>query len=217
VSDVLRKSGLRPHLMRTYKVSRDPQFVEKVKDVVGLYLNPPEHAIVLSLDERTSIPAPERTPRPRQPDRAARHTHDHERLGVLELYAALEAAAGKVRHVLEKSRSRTGLLSFLKKVERARSGEELHVVLDNSSSHGMPEFREWLAAYPGVRFHYTPTSASWLNQVEGFFAFLGPQSLSGTDFKSKKALRERLRACLRAWQQNPTPFEWTKPARAFSK
>jgi transposase len=105
----------------------------------------------------------------------------------------------------------------LKKVERAYSGEELHVILDNSSSHGTPEVKGWLAAHPSVHFHYTPTSASWLNQVEGFFGILSKQSLSSTDFKSKKALREHLRTYLRAWNQNPTPFEWTKPARAIIK
>lgn len=219
VSDVLRKNGLKPHLIRTYRVSRDPQFAERVKDVVGLYLNPPEHAIVLSLDEKTSIQALERTqlPLPRRTGSAAHHTHDDKWHGVLDLDAALEVATGKVTHALKKSRTRADVLSFLKKVERAYSGEELHVSLDNSSSHGTPEFREWLAACPSVHSHYAPTSASWLNQVEGFFDILGRQSLSGTDLKSKKALRDHLRAYLRACSQNPTPFEWIKPARAISK
>ena len=219
VSDVLRKHGLKPHLVRTYKVSRDPQFAAKVKDVVGLYLNPPEHAIVLSLDEKTSIQALERTqlPLPLRTGRAARHTHDYKRHGVLDLYAALELATGKVTHALKESHTGADFLSFLKKVERAYSGEELHVILDNSSSHGTPDVKDWLAANPQVHFHYTPTSASWLNQVEGFFGILGKQSLSSTDFKSKKELRDHLRAYLRAWNQNPTPFEWTKPARAIIK
>jgi transposase len=154
-----------------------------------LYLSPPEHAVVLSLAARP---------------------------GVLDLYAALEVATGKLTHALKKSRTRADLLSFLKKVERAYSGEELHVILDNSSSHGTPELREWQAEYPSVCFHYTPTRASWLNQVEGFIDVLGKQSLPGTD-RSKKALREHLRAYLRAWNQSSTPFEWTKPTRPVIK
>ncbi|MEY4548338.1 MAG: hypothetical protein RL685_4533 [Pseudomonadota bacterium] len=216
VSDVLRRNALKPHLVRTYKVSRDPQFAERVKDVVGLYLSPPEHAIVLSLDEKTSLQALERTQLPLRAGRAARPTRDDKRHGVLALHAALEVATGRVTQALKKSRARADSLSFLKKVERACSGEELHVILDNSSSHGTPGLREWQAAYPSVHFHYTPTSASWLNQVEGFFDVLGKPSPSGTD-KSKKALRDHLRAYLRAWNQNSTPFEWTKPAGGISK
>ena len=216
VSDVLRRNGLKPHLMKTYKVSRDPQFAARVKDVVGLHLNPPEHAGVFSLDEKTSIQTLERAQLSLRAGRVARPTHDDKRQGGLDLYAALGVATGNVRRAPDKSRTRADLLSFLKKVERACSGEELHVILDNSSPHGTPEFRQWQAAYPGVHLHYTPTTASWLKQVEGFFDVLGKQSLSGTD-KSKKALRAHLRAYLRAWNQNSTPFEWTKPARAISK
>ena len=164
VSDVLRRNGLKPHRVRTYKVSRDPAFVAKVRDVVGLYLNPPEHAVVLSVDEKTSIQALERTqrPLPLRSGRAARHTHDYKRHGVVDLYAALEVATGQVTHRL-----------------------------------------------------YTPTSASWLNQVEGFFGILGKQSLSVTDFYSTGALRDHLGAYMRAWNRNPTPFAWTKPANAI--
>lgn len=217
VSDVLRKNGLKPHLVRTYKVSRDPQFASKVKDVVGLYLNPPEHAIVLSVDEKTSIQALERTqlPLPLRTGRATRHTHDYKRHGVMDLYAALEVATGKVTHALTARHTGADFLSFMKKVERAYPDDKLHVILDNSSSHGTPEVKDWLASHPRVQFHYTPTSASWLNQVEGFFGILGKQSLSTTNFKSKNALRDHLRSYLRSWNQNPTPFEWTKPARAI--
>jgi transposase len=200
VSDVLRKNGLKPHLVRTYKVSRDPQLAAKVKDVVGLYLNPPEHAIVLSVDEKASIQALERTqlPLPLRTGRASRHTHDYERHGVVDLYAALEVATGKVTHALTDSHTGADFLSFMNKVARAYPDEELHVILDNSSSHGTPDVKQWLSSNPNVHFHYTPASASWLNQVEGFFGILGKQSLSTTDFKSKKALRDRLRAYLRS-------------------
>lgn len=219
MSDVLRRAGLKPHRVRTYKVSRDPNFAAKVKDVVGLYLNPPQNAIVLSIDEKTSIQALQRTqlPLPMRAGRAARHTHDYKRHGVIDLYAALEVATGKVTHRLSESHTATDFISFMTKVVRTYPKQELHVVLDNSSSHGTAQVRTWLADHPQVHFHYTPTSASWLNQVEGFFGILGKQSLSTTDFPSKRALREHLRAYLRSWNQHPTPFAWTKPAEAIIK
>jgi transposase len=219
VSDILRAHGLKPHLVRTYKVSRDPAFATKVTDVVGLYLQPPEHAIVLSVDEKTSIQALERTqpPLPLRSGRAVRHTHDYRRHGVLDLYAALEVATGRVTHQLSPTHTAADFLRFMKKVVRAYPDRDLHVVLDNSSTHNTEEVRAWLAAHPRVQFHYTPTSASWLNQIEGFFGILTKQSLSVTDFPSKRALMDHLRAYLRAWNKHPTPFAWTKPARAIIK
>ena len=219
VSDVLRAQGLKPHLVRTYKVSRDPAFAAKVTDVVGLYLHPPEHAIVLSVDEKTSIQALERTqpPLPMRTGRAVRHTHDYRRHGILDLYAALEVATGKVTHAFSTRHTAADFLRFMKKVARTYPDQELHVVLDNSSTHNTEEIRAWLQTQPRIHFHYTPTSASWLNQIEGFFGILAKQSLSITDFASKRALQEHLVAYLRAWNKNPTPFEWTKPARAIIK
>jgi transposase len=219
VSDILRAHGLKPHLVRTYKVSRDPAFAAKVTDVVGLYLKPPEHAIVLSVDEKTSIQALERTqpPLPLRTGRAVRHTHDYRRHGVLDLYAALEIATGQVTHRFSPTHTAADFLQFMKKVVRAYPERDLHVVLDNSSTHNTEEVRAWRAAHPRVQFHYTPTSASWLNQIEGFFGILTKQSLSVTDFPSTRALQDHLRAYLRAWNKNPTPFEWTKPARAIIK
>jgi transposase len=219
VSDILRAQGLKPHLVRTYKVSRDPAFAAKVTDVVGLYLHPPEHAIVLSGDEKTSIQALERTqpPLPLRAGRAVRHTHDYRRHGILDLFAALEVATGKVTHTFSASHTAADFLRFMKKVARTYPGRDLHVVLDNSSTHNTEEIRRWLLANPRVQFHYTPTSASWLNQIEGFFGILAKQSLSVTDFPSQRALHDHLVAYLRAWNKNPTPFEWTKPARALIK
>ena len=219
VSDVLRRCELKPHLSRTYKVSRDPEFVAKVRDVVGLYLAPPDHAIVLSVDEKTSIQALERTqlPLPLRSGRARRHTHDYTRHGIVDLYAALEVATGKVTHQVSDSHTAVDFIAFMSKVVRAYPSQDLHVILDNSSSHATPEVRAWLHAHPRVQFHFTPTSASWLNQVEGFFGVLGKQSLSETDFLSKKALREHLAAYMRSWNNNPTPFAWTKPANAIIK
>ena len=219
ISDLLRKHGLKPHLARTYKVSRDPQFASKVRDVVGLYLNPPSHAVVLSMDEKTSIQALERTqlPLPLRSGRATRHTHDYKRHGVIDLYAALEIATGRVTHKLTDAHTATDFIGFMNKVDRAYPKQELHVILDNSATHGTAEVRRWLAEHPNVHFHYTPTSASWLNQVEGFFGILGKQSLSLTGFKSKKELKEHLVAFLRDWNKHPTPFAWTKPAAAIIK
>ncbi len=217
VSDVLRRNGLKPHLSRTYKVSRDPEFAAKVKDVVGLYLNPPEHAVVLSVDEKTSIQALERTqlPLPLRSGRASSHTQDYKRHGVVDLFAALEVATGKVTHRLSDTHTAVDFIAFMNRVVREFPTQELHVILDNSSTHGTPEVKAWLDEHPRVQFHYTPTSASWLNQVEGFFGIFGKQSLSETDFPTKKALREHVIAYMRSWNKNPTPFAWTKPARAI--
>lgn len=216
-SDILRARGMKPHLTRTYKVSRDPKFAEKVEDVVGLYLKPPEHAIVLSVDEKTSIQALERTqlPLPLRSGRAVRHTHDYKRHGVLDLFAALEVGTGKVTHKLSEKHTAADFIGFMKKVVRRYEGRELHVILDNSSTHRTPAVTQWLANNPQVRFHYTPTSASWLNQVEGFFGILAKQALSLSDFRSKRALRDHLVAYFRQWNRSPTPFEWTKPAKAI--
>ena len=217
VSKILRAHGLKPHLTRTYKVSRDPAFATKVKDVVGLYLNPPEGAIVLSIDEKTSIQALERSqlPLPLRQGRAARHTHDYKRHGVLDLYAALNVATGEVAHACTESHTAADFLSFLKLVAGQHPRRELHVVLDNSSTHSTPVIMTWLKKNPRIHFHYTPTSGSWLNQVEGFFGILAKQSLRATDFLSKKQLRDHIAAYIKHWNNEPTPFIWTKPAAAI--
>jgi len=217
IAKVLRANDLQPHRVRTYKVSRDPQFAAKVRDVVGLYLHPPEHAIVLSVDEKTQIQALERTqlPLPLRQGRAVRHTHDYKRHGVIDLYAALNTATGEVIHACAPRHTAKDFLAFMTKVVRAHPDQALHVVLDNSSTHGTPAVRAWLARHPRVTFHYTPTSASWLNQVEGFFGILTKQSLTLTNFPSQQALREHLHAFVAGWNQRPTPFFWTKPAAAI--
>ena len=204
VSDILRAHGVKPHLTRTYKVSRDPAFAAKVTDVVGLYLRPPEHAIVLSVDEKTSIQALERPSRHSRCARAARAAHPRlstpRRRG---LFAALEIATGKVTHAFSASHTAADFLRFMKKVARTYPNQELHVVLDNSSTHNTEESAPGLRDHPRIHFHYTPTSASWLNQIEGFFGILAKQSLSVTDFASKPA-PDHLIAYLRAWNKNPT-------------
>jgi len=217
ISKILRANELEPHLVRTYKVSRDPAFAAKVKDVVGLYLAPPDNAIVLSVDEKTSIQALERTqfPLPLRQGRAARHTHDYKRHGVLDLYAALNVATGEVAHACCDSHTAADFLGFMKLVARQNPRRELHVVLDNSSTHSTPEVAAWLKKNPRIHFHYTPTSASWLNQVEGFFGILAKQSLRATEFLSKKQLRDHIASYIAGWNKDPTPFIWTKPAAAI--
>jgi transposase len=217
ISTILRANGLKPHLLRTYKVSHDPAFAAKVTDIVGLYLNPPDNAIVLSVDEKTQIQALERTqlPLPLRQGRAARHTHDYKRHGVLDLYAALNVATGEVAHACSDSHTAADFLGFMKLVARLNPRRQLHVLLDNSSTHSTPEIKAWLGENPRIRFHYTPTSASWLNQVEGFFGILAKQSLRATDFLSKKQLREHIAAYIAHWNLDPTPFLWTKPAAAI--
>jgi transposase len=196
ISAILRANGLKPHRTRTYKVSKDPEFASKVRDVVGLYLNPPENAIVLSLDETTQIQALDRTqlPLPPRHGRAARHTHNYKRHGVVDLYAALNVATGEVARACTDKHTALDFLAFMKKVARAHPQRELHVVLDNSSSHGTPAVKAWLAKNPRIRFHYTPTSASWLNQVEGFFGIFAKQALTMNDLALARSSARRRRA-----------------------
>lgn len=217
VRRILRAHEIKPHLKRTYKVSRDPDFASKVADVVGLYMNPPQNAVVLSIDEKTQVQALERTqlPLPLREGRAVRHTHDYRRHGVVDLYAALNVDSGHVTHACKESHTGADFLSFMKQVAKQHPRVELHVILDNSSTHSTPDVQTWLAKTPRVHFHYTPTSASWLNQVEGFFGILTKQSLSLTNFPSKKALRDHLEAYIAKWNTHPTPFIWTKPAAAI--
>lgn len=214
VHKVLRANDLKPHLHRTFKVSKDPLFAEKVKDVVGLYLKPPEKAVVLCLDEKTQVQALERTQPmlPLKRGQAERRTHDYKRHGVADLYAALELATGRVVGDCRDSHTGADFLSFLKRVSREFPRVKLHVVLDNSSTHKTPDVQAWLAKNPRVSFHFTPTSASWLNQVEAFFSILTRRSLRRTSFPSKAALMRHIRDYLRAWNQDPTPFIWTKSA-----
>jgi transposase len=219
ISKILRKHEIKPHLLRTYKVSRDPAFAQKVRDVVGLYLNPPENAVVLSLDEKTQVQALERSqlPLPLRQGRAVRHTHDYKRHGVIDLYAALNVLTGEVTHACTESHTAADFLAFMKLVARRQPRRELHVIIDNSSTHSTPAVQAWLARNPRIHFHYTPTSSSWLNQVEAFFGILTKQSLSLTHFPSKKALRDHIEAYIASWNESPTPFLWTKPADAIIK
>jgi transposase len=215
VHRILRANDLKPHRQRTFKISKDPHFSEKARDVVGLYLNPPQNAVVISLDEKTQVQALDRTQPmlPLRPGQTERRTHDYKRNGVLDLFAALEVATGRVVGDCRDSHTGQDFLRFLRRLHRTFRKGELHVILDNSSTHKTPDVYEWLAAHPRVVFHFTPTSASWLNQVEGFFSILTRRSLKRASFPSKTALRRHIEAFLRNWNEDPTPFVWTKSPR----
>jgi transposase len=220
VGRVWRAHALQPHRVETFKLTTDPNAEEKIRDVVGLYLNPPTNAVVLSLDEKTQIQALERTQPmlPLRPNQPARHTHDYRRHGLTSLYAALEVASGKI--VGECSQRHTGIdfLRFLKSLNRRYQGRELHVILDNSSTHTTPDVRAWLETHPNVHFHFTPVGASWLNMIEAWFGILTRKSVRRTSFASVRALMRHIKHYIDHWNENPTPFVWTKkPADIIRK
>ena len=220
VHRIWRAHALQPHRTQTFKFTSDPRAEEKIRDVVGLYLNPPTHAVVLSLDEKTQIQALERTQPllPLRPGLPARQTHDYRRHGLTSLYAALEVASGSV--VGECSERHTGadFLRFLKTLHRRYGRQEMHVILDNSSTHSTPAVQAWLEAHPSVHFHFTPTGASWLNLVEAWFGILTRKSVRRASFPSVKALIRHIQAYIEHWNEHPTPFVWTKePADIIRK
>jgi transposase len=212
--------ALKPHRLETFKFTTDPQAEEKIRDVVGLYLNPPTNAVVLSLDEKTQIQALDRTQPllPLRPGIPARQTHDYRRHGLTSLYAALEIASGTVHGECSERHTGTDFLRFLKGLHRRYRGRELHVVLDNSSTHSTPAVKAWLEAHPNVHFHFTPTGASWLNLIEAWFGILTRKSVRRGSFPSVKALVKHIEHYINHWNENPTPFVWTKtPAEIIRK
>ena len=211
---IWRSAGLKPHRTETFKFSTDPALEAKVRDVVGLYLAPPERAIVLSLDEKTQIQALDRTQPmlPLRPGQVERHTHDYTRHGTTSLFAALEVATGKVTQEARARHTGADFLAFLRRIERAYPDHELHVVLDNVSTHKTPAVREWLDAHPRVAFHFTPTSASWLNQVETWFGILSRQAIRRGSFGSVKELIASIETFTADWNAGASPFAWVKSA-----
>lgn len=219
VHRVWKAHDLQPHRIQTFKFSRDPRLEEKVSDVVGLYLNPPANAVVLSMDEKTQIQALNRTQPllPLRPGIPARQTHDYKRNGLTSLYAALEIASGKV--IGECSPTHRGLdfLRFLKKVARSFPRRELHAIVDNSSTHSTPDVTSWLQAHPRVHLHFTPKGASWINLVEAWFGVLTRKSVRRGSFDSVPQLVRHIEAFIDHWNEHPTPFAWTKPASEVLK
>jgi transposase len=207
--------GLQPHRRETWKLSKDPQFIAKVRDVVGLYLNPPERAIVLCVDEKSQIQALDRASPvlPMLPGTPERATHDYKRHGTSSLYAALDLSTGKVIGRLHSRHRAIEFKKFLQTLDR-EVPEHLgvHLVLDNSSTHKTPAIQKWLLAHPRFVLHFTPTSSSWLNLVERWFAELTNKLLRRGAHRSVHALNADIRAWIETWNQDPRPFVWTKTA-----
>ena len=207
--------GLQPHRQDTWKLSKDPQFIEKVRDVVGLYLNPPERAVVLRVDEKSQIQALDRTAPilPMLPGTPERATHDYKRSGTSSLYAALDIATGQVISALHSRHRAIEFKQFLQAIDREVPGDlDVHVILDNSSTHKTPAIRRWLAAHPRFVLHFTPTSSSWLNLVERWFAELTAKKLRRGAHRSVGQLNADIRAWMDSWNDDPKPFVWVKTA-----
>ncbi len=219
VARAWRDYGVQPWRSETFKFSTDPELVAKVTDVVGLYLAPPENAVVLCVDEKSQIQALDRTAPvlPMQPGLAERRTHDYVRHGTTTLFAALEIATGKVTgHCLPRHRHQE-FLRFLKQIARAYPDVELHLVMDNYAAHKRVEVRDWLAANPRVHVHFTPTSGSWLNLVEVWFGIIERQAIHRGTFRSVPELNKAIRAFIDGWNDRAHPFVWTKTAEQVLK
>ncbi len=215
VHRIWKAFGLQPHRQDTWKLSKDPLFIDKVRDVVGLYLNPPERAVVLCVDEKSQIQALDRTAPilPLLPGVPERATHDDKRAGTSSLYAALDLATGQV---IGRPHSRHRAIEF-KRFLQTIDGEvpadlAVHVVLDNSSTHKTPAIQRWLLAHPRFVLHFTPTSSSWLNLVERWFAELTTKKLRRGAHRSVRALNTDIRAWIKTWNDDPKPYVWTKTA-----
>jgi transposase len=212
VQRVWRAHGLQPHRVRQFKLSRDPEFVPKLRDIVGLYVDPPAHAIVLSVDEKSQIQALDRTQPglPLKPGRCGTMTHDYKRNGTTTLFAALDVLDGKVIGRCMQRHRHQEFIRFLNAIEaETPAGKIIHVVLDNYGSHKHPKVRAWLERHPRFTFHYTPKSASWLNAVEGFFAKLTKRRLKRGVFRSLVDLQAAIKRFLAGTNDNPRPFVWT--------
>jgi len=215
VSKIWRAFGLQPHRQESWKLSKDPQFIEKVRDVVGLYLNPPERAVVLCVDEKSQIQALDRTAPilPMLPGTPQRATHDDKRSGTSSLYAALDLTTGKVIGRLHSRHRAIEFKKFLQTLDReVPRNLQVHLVLDNSSTHKTPAIQTWLAAHPRFVPHFTPTSSSWLNLVERWFAELTNKLLRRGAHTSVRQLNTDIRAWIETWNDDPRPYVWTKTA-----
>ena len=212
VSKIWRSHNIKPHRAETFKLSRDPKFLEKLTDVVGLYLNPPEKAIVLCIDEKSQIQALQRTQPglPLKKGRCGTMTHDYKRHGTTTLFAALDVLAGKVIGDCYKCHRHQEFLKFLRRIDREFPGQApLHLVMDNYGTHGTPEVKAWLNRHPRFVVHYVPTSCSWLNLIERWFAELTNKRIRRDSFLSIEDLIAAIQEFLAAWNEAPKPFVWT--------
>ena len=215
VSRIWRAFGLKPHVIQTWKLSTDPQFIDKVRDVVGLYMSPPENALVLCVDEKSQIQALDRTAPclPMLPTTPARMTHDYGRNGTTSLFAAFDLASGSVIAQPYRRHRHQEFLRFLKLIDAAVPQDlNLHLVLDNYATHKTPEIQKWLLKHPRFHLHFTPTSSSWLNLVERWFAELTNRKLRRSAHRSVTDLEADIRKWINEWNKNPRPFVWTKTA-----
>ena len=212
ISRIWHAFGLQPHRIDSFKLSPDPLLIEKVRDIAGLYINPPEHALVLCVDEKSQIQALDRTQPglPLKPGRCGTFTHDYERHGTTTLFAALQVVEGKVIGQCYPRHRHQEFLKFLRRLDEEFPGNvTLHLILDNYGTHGHERVRRWLARHPRFVLHFIPTSSSWLNLIERWFAELSQKAVRRGVFRSVEDLEQAIAAFLEAWNSNPTPFVWT--------
>jgi transposase len=215
ISRIWRAFGLKPHLVETWKLSTDPQFIDKVRDIVGLYLDPPANALVLCVDEKSQIQALDRTAPilPIMPTTPARMTHDYVRHGTTSLFAALDVSSGSVIAEHHRRHRHQEFLRFLKTIDDAVPADlDLHLICDNYGTHKTPEVKKWLLRHSRFQLHFTPTSASWLNLVERWFAELTNRKLRRSTHRSLIELERDVRTWINEWNNDPKPFIWTKTA-----
>jgi transposase len=215
IGRIWRRFDLKPHISDGFKISSDPLFAEKVVDVVGLYHNPPEKAVVLCVDEKSGTQALDRSQPvlPMMPGMPERRSHDYARHGVTSLFAAFNIADGTVISSLHRRHRAVEFKKFLARIDKAVPADlDIHLVCDNLATHKTPEVQDWLARHPRFRLHFTPTGSSWINQVERWFGYLTSQLLRRGVHKSVQALEADIRAWIENWNQDPRPFAWTKTA-----
>jgi len=215
ISRIWRAFGLQPHRVEHWKLSKDPLFVEKVRDIVGLYLDPPERAVVLCVDEKSQIQALDRSAPilPLLPGTPARAPHDYKRHGTSSLFAALDATSGKVIRSLHARHRAIEFKKFLQKIDKAVPAQlDVHLILDNYSTHKTPTIKRWLAAHPRFVLHFTPTGASWINLVERWFGELTARKLRRGAHRSVRELNADIEDWTERWNEDPKPYIWTKTA-----
>jgi transposase len=215
IGRIWRDFELKPHLIDGFKLSADPQFVEKVVDVVGLYHNPPENAVVFCVDEKSQIQALDRSAPvlPMMPGMPERRTHDYARNGITSLFAAFNIADGTVISEIHRRHRAVEYQKFLTAIDKAvPDGLDVHIVCDNLSTHKTPAIKAWLARHPRFHIHFTPTGSSWINQVERWFSYLTTQLLQRGVYKNIQTLEKDIRAWIKAWNEDPRPFVWKKTA-----
>jgi transposase len=215
VGRIWKTFGLKPHLVDTFKLSNDPQFIDKVRDVVGLYLNPPDKALVLCVDEKSQIQALDRSAPvlPMMPGMPERRTHDYIRHGITTLFAALDINTGQVIGSIHRRHRSVEFKKFLAKLDKDIPADlDVHLICDTYTTHKSPTIQTWLAAHPRFHMHFTPTYSSWLNQVERWFGLLTDKRLRRSAHKSLRSLENDIRDWLATWNSDPQPFIWTKTA-----